>query len=70
MTLPPIFTSVFFTVQPTMSQGQLQELLDKVKVNTSLQEMLINSKSLTVVADIAKYSGFATSANDVMNSQS
>jgi len=53
-----------------MSQGQLQELLDKVKVNTSLQEMLINSKSLTVVADIAKYSGFATSANDVMNSQS
>ena len=53
-----------------MSEEQLKAFLEKVKGDTSLQEMLKAAADADAVAAIAKEAGFSISADDLTNAQS
>ena len=53
-----------------MSEEQLKAFLEKVKVDTSLQEKLKAAADANAVAAIAKEAGFSISADDLTNAQS
>ena len=52
-----------------MSEEQLKAFLEKVKLDTSLQEKLKAATDADVVVEIAKASGFVISADDVKKAQ-
>ena len=53
-----------------MSEEQLKAFLEKVKADTSLQEKLKAAADADAVAEIAKESGFAITAEDIQSMQS
>jgi predicted ribosomally synthesized peptide with nif11-like leader len=53
-----------------MSEEQLKAFLEKVKVDTSLQEKLKAAADANAVAAIAKAAGFVISADDLKKAQS
>ncbi len=53
-----------------MSEEQLKAFLEKVKVDTNLQEQLKAAADTNAVAAIAKGAGFSISAEDLKNAQS
>jgi predicted ribosomally synthesized peptide with nif11-like leader len=53
-----------------MSEEQLKAFLEKVKVDTSLQEQLKAATSPEAVVEIAKEAGFAITAEDIQSMQS
>ena len=53
-----------------MSEEQLKAFLEKVQVDTSLQEKLKAAANADAVTAIAKEAGFSISADDWKNSQS
>ena len=53
-----------------MSEEQLKAFLEKVKLDTSLQEKLKAATDADAVVEIAKASGFVISADDVKKAQS
>ena len=53
-----------------MSEEQLKAFLEKVKVDTSLQEKLNGAADADAVAAIAKEAGFSVSADDLTMAQS
>ena len=53
-----------------MSEEQLKAFLEKVKVDTSLQEKLKAAADSDAVLAIAKEAGFNVSADDLKNAQS
>tara|TARA_Y100000589_G_C27028657_1_gene578050 strand:+ start:379 stop:639 length:261 start_codon:yes stop_codon:yes gene_type:complete len=53
-----------------MSEDQLKAFLEKVKVETSLQEKLKVAADSDAVLAIAKEAGFFVSADDLKNAQS
>ena len=53
-----------------MSVEQLKEFLEKVKVDTSLQDKLKAASDADAVVAIAKNVGFSLCANDLKNAQS
>ena len=52
-----------------MSEEQLKAFLEKVKLDTSLQEKLKSVTDADAVVEIAKASGFVISADDVTKAQ-
>ena len=53
-----------------MSEEQLKAFLDKVQVDTSLQEKLKAAADTDAVVSIAKEAGFSVSADDLTMAQS
>ena len=53
-----------------MSEEQLKAFLEKVKVDTSLQEKLKAATDVDAVVAIAKESGFVVSADEIKTTQS
>ena len=53
-----------------MSEEQLKAFLEKVQVDTSLQEKLKAAVDADAVTAIAKEAGFSISADDLKNAQS
>ena len=53
-----------------MSEEQLKAFLEKVKLDTSLQEKLKSVTNADAVVEIAKAAGFVISADDVTKAQS
>ena len=53
-----------------MSEEQLKAFLEKVKVDTNLQEKLKATADSNAVAVIAKEAGFSISADDLAKAQS
>ena len=53
-----------------MSEEQLKVFLEKVQVDTSLQEKLKAAVDADAVTAIAKEAGFSISADDLKNAQS
>ena len=53
-----------------MSEEQLKAFLEKVKVDTSLQEKLKAVTDTDALVEIAKESGFSISADDLKKAQS
>ncbi|QNI53427.1 nif11-like leader peptide domain protein [Synechococcus sp. BIOS-E4-1] len=53
-----------------MSEEQLKAFLEKVQVDTSLQERLKAAADADAVSAIAKEAGFSISADDLKNAQS
>ena len=53
-----------------MSEEQLKAFLEKVKVDTSLQEKLKAATDADAVVAIAKESGFVVSADEIKTTQS
>ena len=53
-----------------MSEEQLKAFLEKVQVDTSLQEKLKAAADSDAVLAIAKEAGFSISADDLKNAQS
>ena len=53
-----------------MSEEQLKAFLEKVQVDTSLQEKLKAAANADAVTAIAKEAGFSISADDLKNAQS
>ena len=53
-----------------MSEEQLKAFLEKVQVDTSLQEKLKAAADTDAVTAIAKEAGFSISADDLKNAQS
>ncbi|WP_186538763.1 Nif11-like leader peptide family natural product precursor [Synechococcus sp. BIOS-E4-1] len=53
-----------------MAEEQLKAFLEKVQVDTSLQEKLKAAADNDAVAAIAKDAGFSISADDLKNAQS
>ena len=53
-----------------MSEEQFKAFLEKVKVDTSLQEMLKAAASPEAAMDIAKEAGFAITSEDIQSMQS
>ena len=53
-----------------MSEEQLKAFLEKVQVDTSLQEKLNGAADADAVAAIAKEAGFSVSADDLTMAQS
>ena len=52
-----------------MSEEQLKAFLEKVKVDTSLQEKLKAAANADAVVSIAKEAGFSISADDLKKAQ-
>ena len=52
-----------------MSEEQLKSFLEKVQVDTNLQEKLKAATDADAVVEIAKASGFVISADDVKKAQ-
>jgi predicted ribosomally synthesized peptide with nif11-like leader len=52
-----------------MSEEQLKAFLEKVQVDTSLQEKLKAAANADAVTAIAKEAGFSISADDLKNAQ-
>ena len=52
-----------------MSEEQLKAFLEKVKLDTSLQEKLKSVTNADAVVEIAKASGFVISADDINKAQ-
>ena len=52
-----------------MSEEQLKAFLEKVKLDTSLQDKLKAATDADAVVEIAKASGFVISADDVKKAQ-
>ena len=53
-----------------MSEEQLKAFIEKVKVDTSLQEKLKAATDVDAVVAIAKESGFVVSADEIKTTQS
>ena len=53
-----------------MSEEQLKAFLEKVKSDTELQEKLNGAADADAVAEIAKETGFAITAEDIQSMQS
>ena len=53
-----------------MSEEQLKAFLEKVKLDTSLQDKLKSVTNADAVVEIAKAAGFVISADDVTKAQS